>query len=52
MDFLYPNFERHSILKKELLNSVRDYSVEYLKVKYEKYTKGIITGFEIKVIKR
>lgn len=51
MDFLYPNFERHSILKKELLNSVRDYSVEYLKVKYEKYTKGIITGFEIKVIK-
>ena len=50
MEFLYPNFERHSILKKELLNSVRDYSVEYLKVKYEKYTKGIITGFEIKVI--
>ncbi len=50
MEYLYPNFERHSILKKELLNSVRDYSIEYLKVKYEKYTKGIITGFEIKVI--
>ncbi len=50
MEYLYPNFERHSILKKELLNSVRDYSIEYLKVKYEKYTKGVITGFEIKVI--
>ena len=23
MEFLYPNFERHSILKKELLNSVK-----------------------------
>ncbi len=50
MEFLYPNFERHSILKKELLNSVRDYSLEYLKVKYDKYTKGIITGFDLKVI--
>ena len=50
MEFLYPNFERHSILKKELLNSVRDYSLEYLNVKYDKYTKGIITGFDLNVI--
>ena len=50
MEFLYPNFERYSILKKELLNSVRDYSLEYLKVKYDKYTKGIIIGFDLKVI--
>lgn len=50
MEFLYPNFERHSILKKELLNSVRDYSLDYLKVKYDKYTKGIISGFEVRVI--
>ncbi|WP_250277264.1 hypothetical protein [[Clostridium] colinum] len=50
MEFLYPNFERHSILKKELLNSLRDYSIEYLQVKYDKYTKGIITGFDIKIL--
>nr|WP_317357722.1 hypothetical protein [uncultured Tyzzerella sp.] len=50
MEFLYPNFERHSILKKELLSSIRDYSIEYLKVKYDKYTKGIITGFDLKII--
>ena len=50
MEFLYPNFERHSILKKELLSSIRDYSIEYLKIKYEKYTKGIIKGFELKVL--
>lgn len=50
MEFLYPNFERNSILKKELLNSVRDYSLEYFKVKYDKYTKGIISGFELKIL--
>lgn len=50
MEYLYPKFERHSILKKELLSSIRDYSAEYLKVKYDKYTKGIISGFDLKVV--
>ncbi|MDE6357170.1 MAG: hypothetical protein K2L15_01115, partial [Eubacteriales bacterium] len=50
MEFLYPKFERHSILKKELLSSIRDYGVEYLKVKYDNYTKGIISGFDLKVV--
>lgn len=44
---IFPIFERGAILKKDMLDNIRDYPRVYLEILYKNYTNGIITGCEI-----
>lgn len=44
---IFPLFERHRILKKELLWALRDYSYGFMRLEYEAYADGILTGLEL-----
>lgn len=41
---IFPLFGRNRIMKKEYLWSLRDYSFGFLKVQYNEYSDGILTG--------
>lgn len=49
MQNIYPLFERNRILKKELLEALRDYSFLHAQIEYQEYGQGIIRGCDIKV---
>lgn len=49
MQILYPLFERKRILKKELLNALRDYTFKHTQIEYLDYEQGIIQGCNISV---
>lgn len=46
---IFPLFGRHRILKKELLWALRDYSYGFMRLEYEPYADGILTGLELDV---
>ncbi|BDU50621.1 hypothetical protein [Haliovirga abyssi] len=45
----YPEFKKGRILKKEMLEELRDYPREMFEIYFSDYSDGIIVGFEIKV---
>lgn len=49
MEHIYPAFERGRIMKKELLWALRDYSYSALRLQYQDYSDGIISGCRLKV---
>lgn len=44
MEYIYPAFERGRIMKKELLEALRDYSYSGLEIRYQEYPDGILEG--------
>ena len=46
-----PSFNSGSILKQNMLESLRDYPYTLLEVMYSEYGDGIISGFEIMPLK-
>lgn len=48
-EYKEPIFERGRVLKKESLESLRDYPIDALNIQYEGYTNGIIRGLKISV---
>lgn len=48
-EYKEPIFERGRVLKKEALESLRDYPINALNIEYEGYTNGIIKGLNISV---
>lgn len=46
---VYPLFGRGRILKKEFLQSMRDYSYGFIRLEYQKYSNGILEGCDISV---
>lgn len=49
MQNLYPLFERNRILKKELLDSLKDYSFSHVQLEYQEYSQGILNGCKIQI---
>lgn len=45
LEIRYPYFNKGRILKKEMLESLRDFPINVLEVQYEDFTDGIICGF-------
>ena len=48
-EYKEPIFERGRVLKRESLESLRDYQINVLNIQYEGYTNGIIRGLKISV---
>lgn len=48
MEHIYPAFERGRIMKKELLWALRDYSYSALRLQYQDYPDGIISGCRVR----
>ena len=48
-EYKEPIFERGRVLKREALESLRDYQVNAINIQYEGYTNGIIRGLKISV---
>jgi hypothetical protein len=46
---MFPNFGKGRILKKEMLESLRDYPRDYLDICFKDYSNGIISGADILV---
>ncbi|MGG3864529.1 DNA and RNA helicase [Aneurinibacillus aneurinilyticus] len=46
---LYPNFNKGRILKKEMLENLRDYPRSFIDICFKKYSDGIIAGADIAV---
>lgn len=46
---IYPLFERKQILKKEMLENIRDFPRNMFGILYQDYSDGILSGCEIKV---
>ncbi|MCX7746236.1 MAG: DNA and RNA helicase [Clostridia bacterium] len=44
---LYPNFGKGRILKKEMLENLRDYPRDFLNIYFKDYSNGIISGAQI-----
>ena len=49
MQNIYPLFEHNRILKKELLEALRDYSFLHTQIEYQEYGPGILRGCDIRV---
>lgn len=45
----YPRFVKNRILKKEMLEALRDYSFAYAQLKYQNYGQGILCGCDVSV---
>lgn len=45
----YPLFERKKILKKEMLENLRDYPRDFFRILYQDYSDGILSGCRLKV---
>ena len=45
----YPLFERKKVLKKEMLENLRDYPRDVFHILYQDYSDGILVGCELKV---
>ena len=48
-EYKEPIFERGRVLKREALESLRDYPIDALNIQYEGYTNGIIRGLKVSV---
>ncbi len=46
---IYPLFERKRVLKKEMLENIRDYPRDILRIFYQDYSDGILTGCGLEV---
>lgn len=46
---IFPHFEKGKLLKKEMLEVLRDYPRTFFEILYEKYSDGLIVGCEIRV---
>jgi hypothetical protein len=44
---LYPNFNKGRILKKEMLESLRDYPRNFIDIRFKDYSDGVVAGAEI-----
>ena len=44
---LYPNFKKGRILKKEMLESLRDYPRNFIDIRFKDYSDGVVVGAEI-----
>ncbi len=44
---IYPVFEAKRLLKKEMLENLRDYPRDLFRLQYQKYSDGILTGCDI-----
>lgn len=49
MEVDFPLFERNRVLKKEMLESIRDYAFVSQQLAYQSYEEGILQGCEIRV---
>ena len=45
----YPLFERKKVLKKKMLENLRDYPRDVFHILYQDYSDGILVGCELKV---
>ena len=45
----YPRFAKNRILKKEMLEALRDYSFACAQLEYQNYGQGILCGCDIRV---
>ena len=45
-----PVFEKGTVLSHEMLDSLKDISMDYIKINYQNYANGIISGFDMKVV--
>ncbi len=46
---IYPKFAKGRVLKKESLDVIRDFPRDFVQLTYEKYSDGVIHGFDINV---
>ncbi len=46
---IYPLFERKHLLKKEMLDNLRDYPREIFNMLYQDYSDGILSGCRLEV---
>ncbi|MED0679995.1 DNA and RNA helicase [Aneurinibacillus thermoaerophilus] len=44
---LYPNFKKGRILKKEMLESLRDYPRNFIDIRFRDYSDGIVAGADV-----
>lgn len=45
-----PSFDNGSILKKNMLEALRDFPYEFMNLEYADYGDGIISGFQVEAI--
>ena len=46
---IYPLFERKRLLKKEMLENIRDFPRDIFDIFFRNYSDGILTGCDIEV---